>query len=283
MNTVRLLFFILVASLASGQLKAQSDSYRPFVEEGKSWVIEKMTWWPLEVEEYFIEGDTMVAGQACKKVMLRAFDLETDAETVSLVYPIFENNRQVLYYPNGAQEPIMLYDFASKPGDIVTLGGFEEDPTRTERFEIVKTLTPADGIPFNGLLANDIDGHISPQMDVPSFTWVETIGCVLGHTPFEKHPWNDQMGGLLYWLRECRVGDDILYENTDMITRWEDGDTNGDFIANGADVTTLYDYLIGPKSYLLRYRCINNRIDLNGDGVVSGADVTALYNLLLEQ
>ncbi len=91
------------------------------------------------------------------------------------------------------------------------------------------------------------------------------------------------MGGLLYWLRECRVGDDILYENTDMITRWEDGDTNGDFIANGADVTTLYDYLIGPKSYLLRYRCINNRIDLNGDGVVSGADVTALYNLLLEQ
>lgn len=274
---------LLLVISVMGQVKAQDNSYRPFVEEGKSWVIEKMSWWPYEVDEYYIEGDTVVEGQACKKLMLRAINLETDVETILLMYPIFEKNRQVQYYPNGAQEPIMLYDFSAKPGDIVRLGGFENDALRTERFEIVEALTTSDGIPFNGQLANDIDGNVLPHTDEPSFTWVETIGCVLGHSPFAKRPWNDKMGGLGEWLRECRVGNVILYENYDMVNRGKDGDVNGDFIVNGSDITTLYNYLIGSKSSLLRYRCISYRIDVNGDGVVNGSDVTALYNLLLAQ
>ena len=67
-----------------------------------------------------------------------------------------------------------------------------------------------------------------------------------------------------------------------MVNRGEDGDVNSDFIVNGSDITTIYNYLIGSKSSLLRYRCISYRIDVDGNGVVNGSDITALYNLLLK-
>ena len=55
---------------------------------------------------------------------------------------------------------------------------------------------------------------------------------------------------------------------------FEPGDTNGDGVVSGADVTALYNYLLDGVA-------LNGDGDVNGDGVISGADVTALYNLLL--
>lgn len=57
---------------------------------------------------------------------------------------------------------------------------------------------------------------------------------------------------------------------------FEPGDVNGDSVISGADVTALYNVLLGGTA-------ATGNADVNGDGVVSGADVTALYNILLNQ
>ena len=53
------------------------------------------------------------------------------------------------------------------------------------------------------------------------------------------------------------------------------GDVNGDGFVTSADVTSIYDILLG----------INNTFattaDVNGDGYVTSADVTAVYDILL--
>ena len=54
-----------------------------------------------------------------------------------------------------------------------------------------------------------------------------------------------------------------------------EGDVNNDEAVTSADVTTLYDFMLGntneaPASY-----------DVDGDGVVTTADITAIYNVIL--
>ena len=52
-------------------------------------------------------------------------------------------------------------------------------------------------------------------------------------------------------------------------------DVNGDGNVNGADVTALYNELLGGVEAA-------GVSDVNGDGYVNGADVTALYTILLK-
>ena len=54
------------------------------------------------------------------------------------------------------------------------------------------------------------------------------------------------------------------------------GDVNNDEVVNGADVTSLYKYLLEGDDPLGE-----SCPDVNGDGMVNGADVTALYEILL--
>ena len=75
-----------------------------------------------------------------------------------------------------------------------------------------------------------------------------------------------------------------------VIDHFPEGDVNCDRTVNGADVTALYNALLGenpgPAGMPAIYTTHLDGTpvldgDVNGDGVVSGADVTALYNLLL--
>ncbi len=54
------------------------------------------------------------------------------------------------------------------------------------------------------------------------------------------------------------------------------GDVNGDGVVTAADITAIYDILLG----------VNNKYeetaDVTGDGVVTAADITAVYSILLE-
>ena len=75
-----------------------------------------------------------------------------------------------------------------------------------------------------------------------------------------------------------------------VIDHFPEGDVNCDRTVNGADVTALYNALLGenpgPAGMPAIYTTHLDGTpvldgDVNGDGVVNGADVTALYNLLL--
>ena len=279
MNTVRLLFFILVASLASSHTWAQESEYRPFVEDGKWWVVEtQYQWYVSVVEEFYINGDTIVADQPCKKLMKRTFDFDKNEYSDSLYYCMYEDGRRVYYFPKGSQQAIMLYDFGAQPGDVLTLGGFSEDLTMTREFKIVETTSlDFNGYTYNGLRADCIGLDYG---DDPAFTWLESIGS--DYSPFYKAPSNKYMAGQPYRFCECWVNDEQRYESI-YVYGGAQYDVNFDLTINGADITALYSYLIGDKAPLLRYKAFQIRNDLNGDGVVSGADVTALYNLLLGQ
>ena len=53
------------------------------------------------------------------------------------------------------------------------------------------------------------------------------------------------------------------------------GDVNDDGFVTSADVTAIYDVLLGTGNQF------DNTADVNGDGVVTSADVTAIYDILL--
>ncbi|MBR5030256.1 MAG: dockerin type I repeat-containing protein, partial [Muribaculaceae bacterium] len=55
------------------------------------------------------------------------------------------------------------------------------------------------------------------------------------------------------------------------------GDVDGDGVVTAADVTALYDILLGDES------AATEAGDVDGDGNITSADITAIYNILLGQ
>ena len=53
------------------------------------------------------------------------------------------------------------------------------------------------------------------------------------------------------------------------------GDVNGDGFVTSADVTAIYDVILGNDNQFA------STADVNGDGYVTSADVTAVYDILL--
>ena len=53
------------------------------------------------------------------------------------------------------------------------------------------------------------------------------------------------------------------------------GDVNGDGYVTSADITAIYDVLLGTDNQF------EATADVNGDGYVTSADVTAVYDILL--
>ena len=94
-------------------LFAQENNYHPFVEEGKVW---NMYYHndlmhlqdPTYYYHYFIEGDTLIAGQNCKK--LYAFNENNDNQTMYKM-ALFESEGKVYFIPCGSTENYILYDF----------------------------------------------------------------------------------------------------------------------------------------------------------------------------
>lgn len=282
-----LLFFAVMLSLllASGsKCYAMDDNdmpYRPFVEDGKSWVVTSSYahgWWaPFMVECYYIDGDTLVGSQPCKKLMLRTNDLENKSVTTSLDRLIYEVDKKVYCYPtiDGTiiDQPVLLYDFSASIGDTLSLGGvYDAENTETRCFKIWNTPQLAwHGESFNGQLASYNDPQITVS-DVETehcalFCWYESIGAT--DHPFTKLRYD--MEGVPELLRDCRVGDKVIYTN------WIDSPLFPDFTADGlvdiADVNQVLNNMLG--------RGINTMPDTTGDGRVDIADVNAVINVML--
>ena len=82
------------------------------------------------------------------------------------------------------------------------------------------------------------------------------------------------------------AGIDEVYDNDDLIYKGcmhdvaqelkrKKEDVNGDGYVTAADVTALYNYLLGDTNEA------SNSYDVDGDGEVTSADITAVYNILL--
>ncbi|MBR5037095.1 MAG: leucine-rich repeat domain-containing protein, partial [Prevotella sp.] len=88
-------------------------AYRPMIEDGKVWVVKVISdGSPTEewIEYYYFDGDTIVDGQAAKRMLCdrTASRQDTNGEYVGAWY---EQDKKVYFAGNGKQQFELLYDF----------------------------------------------------------------------------------------------------------------------------------------------------------------------------
>lgn len=193
--------------------------YRPFVEAGKQWIVVCATSEIFWVKNYYIAGDTVLTNRKCSKLMCHTINYEKKTETHKLYSILYEEDKKVYYYlPDESypSEPVMLYDFGAKTGDVVSLGGQPSDISAQAVYRIWEPLVlENNGECFRGMQASYNDAGITEVNDdsaIPLFQWYESIGSVF--EPFEKCQWNMHMSGPLWRLYECKVGNEVIYSKT---------------------------------------------------------------------
>ena len=203
------------------RLNYDSIEYRPFIEDGKEWLVVAATNEVFWTKKYYIAEDTTVNNQLCKKLMYHFVDYVRDTTYTNLLYCIFEEDKKVYYYPSDIThltQPILLYDFGAEIGDTISLGGQPNDNYAQISYEIVDTLTLENqGECFRGLQCIPSENEPDFIMDGDSIYsylyYYESIGSIFD--PFEKGLWNaEHMTGRISWLYECRVNNDVIYLDT---------------------------------------------------------------------
>ena len=270
-----------------GSVPSEDASNRPLVEDGKSWVVtySYVHGWlkPFKAECYYIDGDTLVGSQLCKKLMLRINDIENNSIATSLDKLVFEKDRKVYYYPANNEkimaQPILLYDFSACTGDTLSLGGVPDNETLCFQIWDTPQLTWG-GVTFNGQLATVYDPELTENdvFDIREcpYRWYESIGST--EHPFLKLPW---LSGAPQLLRDCRVGDRVVYQN------WVDAalfpDVTGDGMVDIADVNAVINMMLHGITPSPSPSGEGSPGDITGDGRVDIADVNAVINAMLDK
>ena len=100
---------LLMTTLFSLAANSQ-EIYESFLQDGKVWTFSDDNYWIDKHEKFtmFIQGDTIIDGNACKKVYRN--DLN------NYQYALSEDSKAIYIYFNG-REKEMLYDFNKEVGD----------------------------------------------------------------------------------------------------------------------------------------------------------------------
>ena len=269
-----------------GLSASENADYRPFLEDGKSWVVTHSVCHGMmpvfKTEYWFIDGDTLVGSQPCKKLMLCVRDFESNTISTSLNKLIYEQDRKVFYHPvigdSIAATPILLYDFSAVPGDTLSLGGFSaESDQEVQCYQIwdVPQLE-RNSESFAGQMSTGYNPELTTDVvfednGYPLYHWYEAIGST--HHPFQKICWNTDWTGMLHLLRDCRVGDRIIY------TDWSDFGLFPDLTGDGqVDI----DDINGTINQILQ-KGKGCAADFNNDQKVDIDDVNAVINALLKK
>ena len=256
-----LIFFTLIGNIetvtASDIIRNNSEpEYRPFVEEGKQWLVVCATYKVFWTKKYYISNDTIIGSHSCKKLLCQIEDYVEKTTNIKLHSYVYEVNKKVYYIApediSGAT-PIMLYDFSAKIGDTLQLGGHDEDLMEQKSYYIQNKLSLQNNDEcFNGVQAGLVGGkeHIIDNDTVGTlFQWYESIGSVF--EPFLKTEWNNYMSGPLYHLYECKVHDNIIYSNTMGIVLAYDSVTANDISATKLLHNGQIYIIRGDKTYTL--------------------------------
>ena len=204
---------------------------RPFVEEGKVWVVCRRIHVPTirELvayrETFTIAGDTIIGDKVCKKMMYEMDDRIKGTVQTDYLMALREEGKQVYFYPSGTFEPLLLYDFGASGSD--TLFIYDGSPEIVKKSSLMRCKVSVLRIEGSNLIIDNISAR--EDYKIRDFdlehTWVESIGSYYGPTYNVIYgPWSDEE----QWLEECRVGNEILYkdERTDGISSPSDKSVN---------------------------------------------------------
>ena len=197
----------------------QPYTYRPFIEDGKVWVVkgfpddyyyeEDDTW----REYYFFAGDTIVGGHTCKqmKYILNATEenwvngVFTPASSSQCYIGAFYEEDKKVYFALASREQFDLwYDFGLSTND--SIAPFNEPGFQVFVKKISGGMPGFKGPYYELWYDNQVMGH-----------WLEGVGCT--SRPFQIYPWLWAGGGsgLLY----CSVGDEVIYYNSKVVDPYD--------------------------------------------------------------
>ena len=196
--------------------------YRPFIEEGKVWKVGTFGTYSPEIggytdahsiEYFYFDGDTIVGGQRCKKMMCRE---ECDINwhwyhepQTSYVGAIYENNQRVYCALLNRTDFLLLYDFASAPEtEIEYYNTLEKESTKGL---IARRMVCEDGL-YHGKVT-EINLFNKTYIDRPetNIYWREGVG----YNGF-YNSWYTSLIGSRKNLMQCTLGDEILYNDPSL-------------------------------------------------------------------
>ena len=216
-----------VDSVANAEAGLDTLKYVPFVEKGKTWLVtysDNHGSTPVYgTDTYYFDGDTIVHGQTCQKLMCRAERYEEKSVSTGLVFPMYEQEHKVYFFRPDTDKPILMYDFDVCRGDTVRMSHQIQGATADVRSYLVWDPCIFRGygprfyrkrpigwfyVPLKGFLASAmVEREVT---EGPEYVCLEGIGSF--YNPFEK---TDLCYGSepVALLRECRVGDRLIYTN----------------------------------------------------------------------
>ena len=193
----------------------RDKEYRSFIEEGKVW---KTGWFnnndnAIGLEYHFFDGDTIVGGQACKKMMCR-YEYAPQAQwpgcepRTEYSGALYEKGKIVyLAFPN-SENWLLIYDFASPEDATIDFYDAENKVITTGR--VSSKQTRQENI-FHGTLTV-IERLWDDNYNVEYGLWREGVGhnCLQNVYNFEEK-------GIWQKLMSCTVGDELLYYDPSLI------------------------------------------------------------------
>ena len=187
--------------------RTTQDTYRPFIEEGKVWIVRgngispngspREPW----IDYCYFDGDTIVGGQTCKRMMC-VTNANEENWTNGIFTPAdcpqyyigawYEQDKKVYFVGNGHKQLELFYDFTLSPLDI--------SPIPDVSNSVVYKWTE----PFPGFKGT--------YYTFGQERWYEGVGS--DSWPYFNRPYYiyADAGGLLL---ACIVGDEVIYYNSE--------------------------------------------------------------------
>ena len=197
--------------------KTPQNEYRPFIEDGKLWVVSAcsdadpyMEPWK---EYYYFDGDTIIGGQTCKQMKkIKNANEEnwvngefTPAKNrQEYIGAWYEQDRKVYFARTGKDHPELYYDFTLCSND--TIYPFE-DP-------LYPLVVEKKSGGFSGFKGTYYEFWFDNQL---IDRWLEGVGNI--YYPEWNITWTlaGICGGLLY----CCVGDEVIYYNSKAVDPYD--------------------------------------------------------------
>ena len=206
-------FLITLALMLSSGIRAQitDQDYRPFVEEGKEWYVAILDDSGITYEgilHYSMSGDTIIQGHTCKKWQWEERTPVGKVIRSGQLPPVYEESKKVFFYPEGADTPLLFFDFGAQKSDKYTIydvntPSFAEEVTMTGCYWTDELYSPQCG----RLPVYKVEG--SPV--IMSEGWIEGVGYLHGPVPSYVPVTDGEGRERQTMLLDCRVNENIIF------------------------------------------------------------------------
>ena len=207
----------------SGQIaeRYEETDYRPFIEEGKVWKVGDFGAYPEGythahiIEYFYFDGDTIVSGQPCKKMMCRKEIESYNEPQTTYIGALYEDVRRVYCALPNSNDFVLLYDFATPEETEIE---YYHTYAKTNTRGYIRRRSLCEDSVYHGMITTVnlslVNNPEAPYIDLPevSVYWREGVG----YNGFYNSEDIEAIGGFNQ-IMLCTVGDEVLYYDPSLI------------------------------------------------------------------